>query len=198
MDKIDYKKIIWLSGLVAIVTITVYVKYTKITLGLNFDTFGVIGVVAGINWFLWSIFKKWLWKYLIFNNWLVMIPDLNGSWSGTLQSTWIDNTTNKPIPQIETTAIIRQDLSTITIDFSTNEMESRSIIAEISLHPHRRVTEINYIYQSDPDAVVKHRSEIHYGAAKLIYNKNSKGETLKGDYWTDRKTTGTITLKRNI
>ncbi len=197
MNRVDYKKLVWLSAVVAIITVLVFVNVQHFVIGLNINTFGMIGTIAGINWFLWELFKKWLWKLPIFRHWLVMIPNLNGNWEGALQSTWVDEKTGKIVDPIDTKAVIKQDLTTITIDFTTNEMDSRSIIAEISCDPHRRVVEINYTYQSDPDATVKHRSAIHYGSAKLVYGKTSRSETLKGDYWTDRKTTGTIVIKRS-
>lgn len=193
---VDYKKLIWASGLFGVVVIFALTKISQLSIGLNIDTFGAIGTIAGFNWFAWEAFKKWLWKAPLFRGWLVLIPDLNGSWEGKFRSTWIDQKTGKTIAPINAVARIKQDLTTITIDFTTDEMESCSIIAEISCDPHRRVAEINYTYQSDPDATVRHRSEMHYGSARLVYGRTALGETLKGDYWTDRKTTGSISLKR--
>ena len=63
----------------------------------------IISTVVAIDIFLITIFTKWTWKYKIFQNWLVVFPDLNGSWKGFIYSNWINPDTNKkpdPIPVI--------------------------------------------------------------------------------------------------
>lgn len=193
---VDYKKLISGAAVVGIGILLVLIKYQDLALGLNYDTLSAAGTVAAATWLLWGVFKKWLWKLPFLQGWLVKIPNLNGTWTGEMQSTWINPETNTGIPPISTTATITQTLTTITVDFQTGEMESQSVVADVSCDSHRRIAEIKYIYQSEPDATVRGRSEMHYGSAKLGVKKANGKTLLKGDYWTDRKTTGTINLKR--
>jgi hypothetical protein len=194
---VDYKKLISGTVLIGICVLLVLIKYRHLTLGFNYNTLSAAGIVTAITWFMWGIFRKWLWKLPFLQGWLVKIPNLNGVWAGEMQSTWIDPATNAGIPPIPTTATITQTLTTITVDFKTGEMESQSVVADISCDSHRRITEVKYIYQSEPEASVRDRSAIHYGSAKLAVKTVRGTVWLKGNYWTDRKTTGTISLKKS-
>lgn len=193
---VDYKKLVSGAAVVGVGILVGLIKYRGLALGFSYDTLSAAGTVAGVTWLLWGIFKRWLWKLPFLQGWLVKIPNLNGTWEGQMKSTWINPETNAGIPPIDTKATITQTLTTITVDFQTGEMESQSVVADISCDSHRRVAEIKYIYQSVPDATVRGRSEMHFGSAKLGVKKVGKETHLKGDYWTDRKTTGTIKLKR--
>ncbi len=42
-----------------------------------------------------AVFKKWLWRLPFLQGWLIPYPDLEGTWVGTLQTTWVDTTTKK-------------------------------------------------------------------------------------------------------
>jgi hypothetical protein len=193
---VDYKKLTSGAVVIGVGMLLALIKYRHLTLGFNYDTLSAAGTVAAVTWFLWGVFKRWLWKLPFLQGWLVKIPNLNGTWTGEMQSTWVDPETNAGIPPIPTTATITQTLTTITVDFQTGEMESQSVVADISCDSHRRIAEIKYIYQSEPDATVRSRSEMHYGSAKLAVKTGGGVKKLKGDYWTDRKTTGTISLKK--
>lgn len=195
-DCVDYKKLLTVAAVIDIAVLLFLIRYRDLTLGLNYDTLTAAGTVAAVTWLSWSVFRSWLWKLPFFQGWLVKIPNLNGNWAGTIQSTWINPETSKVIEPIETTAKITQTLTTIAIDFETNEMASQSVMANIACDEQRRIAEVKYIYQSEPEATVRHRSEMHYGSAKLMVKKNKKSVALKGHYWTDRKTTGTIELKK--
>lgn len=193
---VDYKKLVSGAALTGVLILLLLIEYRGLILGVNYDTLSAAGTIAAATWVLWGVFKRWLWKLPLLQGWLVKIPNLNGTWAGEIQSTWKNPETDIGIPPISATATITQTLTTITVDFRTGEMQSQSVVADISCDSHRRVAEIKYIYQSEPDATVRIRSEMHYGSAKLGV-KDVNGEVrLRGDYWTDRKTTGTINLKR--
>jgi hypothetical protein len=49
------------------------------------------------------------------------------------------------------------------------------------------------LYRNDPKVSVRDRSPIHFGGMHL---RVSGEDALEGDYWTDRKTSGRLTLKR--
>ncbi len=195
-DCVDFKKLLTIGAVIEIAALLILIEYRDLSLGLNYDTLTAAGTLAAVAWAFWVIFKNWLWKLPFLQRWLVKIPNLNGVWEGEIQSTWIDPKTEKSIDPIEISANISQNLTTISIDFESREMESQSLTAGISCDEHRRVAELKYIYQSEPAATVRHRSEIHYGAAKLTVKNSKKKTVLKGGYWTDRNTTGTITLTK--
>ena len=53
-------------------------------------------------------------------------------------------------------------------------------------------------YLNTPKAGVRERSEIHYGSTILNFD-GFKVTKMDGEYWTDRETTGEITLtKKNV
>lgn len=196
MAAVDYRKLLTAAIFVDVVLLLVMASLKDIELGINFSTLSMVGSLAGLNWAIWGLFKKWLWKWKILQGWLVKIPDLSGVWAGTMVSTWKNPETGEGVPPIKTQAVITQHLTKLNIDFTTNEMGSKSVVADLNYDSLRRVAEINYIYQSVPDASVRGRSAIHYGAAQLEVKKTQKKIMLKGNYWTDRSTTGNISLSR--
>jgi hypothetical protein len=56
-------------------------------------------------------FDKWLWKWPIFNSWLVSQPNLHGTWKVLLKSDWINPETKQQVAPIECIMTIRQTLS---------------------------------------------------------------------------------------
>lgn len=193
---VDFKRLLTAAATIGLATLLILIQYRDLQLGLNYDTLTAAGTVAAVLWVFWIIFRNWLWKIPLLQGWLVKIPNLGGDWTGTLQSTWVNPVTKKGIGPINLKAKIKQNLTAVSIDFESDEMESQSLSASISCDEHRRTAELKYVYQSEPSAAVRNRSEIHYGAAKLIVKKSKKQIQLKGSYWTDRKTTGGIVLTR--
>src|SRR5262245_57137838 len=37
---------------------------------------------------LWWLFDKWGWRYVPLKKWVIRVPDLNGTWEGTIKTTW--------------------------------------------------------------------------------------------------------------
>jgi SMODS-associating 2TM, beta-strand rich effector domain len=138
---------------------------------------------------------RWIWRKCHLLNRLIF-PDLNGTWTGTLVSTWIDPTTGQPKPAIPTTIIIRQTLLKTTVSLSTTESTSHSTRA--FLEPHRDIAhfKIWYSYNNDPMAQHRHRSSPHEGVAFLALDLDSDPTRLTGRYYTARKTTGDIDVRK--
>lgn len=140
------------------------------------------------------IFIKSIWKWKIFYNWLVLSPNLNGTWKGEICSTWTDPITKKrhePIPVILT---IKQSLFNISCVMRTKEMESYSYASHFLINEDSQILKLVYSYESIPNQVVKNRSPQHFGTISFNIS-NRKKKKLTGEYWTGRKTTGTIHLK---
>lgn len=138
--------------------------------------------------FLHFIFIKWIWRWQILNDWFIKIPNLQGTWSGNLISTWINPETEQKLPPIPAILVIKQDLNKIYCYLHTKESSSYSTAAEIH-QDSGDILYLSYNYTNEPRASVRERSEIHHGAATLKIIKN-KPCLLEGEYWTSRKTTG--------
>jgi hypothetical protein len=140
-----------------------------------------------------SLFVSYAWRWKIFQGWLVPFPDLNGTWQGTIQTTWKNPETGfrpGPIPVILT---IRQTFTRISCVMRTSEMTSRSFLADFWLNEAEQMKMLVYSYNSQPLPSVVDRSHQHEGTIlfELVGDPVTK---LKGIYWTARKTTGEVTL----
>lgn len=139
------------------------------------------------------IFTKWIWRWKIFQGWLVKIPDLQGTWKGTIISTWINPETNNKIDPIPAILSIKQTFNKIDCFLFTNESSSYSTAAEINLDRAGNLY-FSYNYTNRPRAAVREKSEIHDGAAILQIIK-TPSYSLEGEYWTSRKSTGEMKFK---
>jgi hypothetical protein len=154
-----------------------------------------VPVVLGIA----TLFVWHGWRWRIFHPWLVPFPDLNGTWQGSIQTTWKNPETGKtgPIPAILT---IKQSFSRISCVMRTAEMASRSFLADFWLDGDEQIRKLGYSYVSTPLPSVTDRSPPHCGTMvfEIILKPDRK---LKGVYWTERKTTGEVSFvfrERNL
>jgi len=150
-----------------------------------------ISTTISINIVLWTIFIKWAWKFKIFYPWLVQVPNLSGKWEGFLKSNW-DGGKLDPIP---TEVTITQSFLHIQIKIKTRESKSNSVGASFDIDEERGIQQLFYSYVNTPKQSVRNRSEIHYGTT-LLHFEGFEVDTLEGEYWTSRETTGEIELKR--
>jgi uncharacterized protein YdeI (BOF family) len=168
--------------------------FTNIDLSKLWKFFLILPKVAAIDLVLITIFTKWGWKLKIFQGWLVPFPDLNGTWEGHIQTTWVSPDTGKspgPIPVILT---IKQSFGSVSCVMRTAEMTSYSYAEEFKLENDNQIRQLSYSYTSKPKLTVADRSTAHDGTIvfEIIGALASK---LEGRYWTARKSTGEITLK---
>jgi hypothetical protein len=127
-------------------------------------------------------------------DWLVRFPDLEGTWQGNLQSTWINPETKQGIPPLRIILIIRQTFSSISCTMFTKESESYSRVAQIAVDEDTGAISLSYNYTNRSRATIRRRSPIHDGAAHLkIVTVPSR--MLVGEYWTGRCTTGDMSLR---
>ena len=143
-----------------------------------YDVYGCIGETISITAILAYLYEKWLWRY----NPLGKTPVLSKKYTGTLKSSY-DNI------EREASFQIKQTLFSIQIIFTTGESKSKSISS--SIDDILGEQQLTYCYLNTPNAEVRHRSEIHYGTAMICVD-NPK--VLRGQYFTDRKTTGDMVL----
>lgn len=170
------------------------------TLTQNFDSIDFhkaithVSTTISINIILWMLFIAWTWKWKIFYPWLVPFPNLSGNWEGTIKSNWKEKEL-EPIP-IEVS--ITQNFFNIQLRIKTKESRSYSIGASFDIDNERGFQQLFYTYLNTPKAGVRERSEIHYGSTILNFD-GFKVTKMDGEYWTDRETTGEVTLtKKNV
>ena len=193
MKNIKEEVIIW-GQLIAFIGIWSFILLiTNIPLRINFEAIKKLPDVVMIYSIILFIFIKRGWRIPQLQGWLVPFPDLEGTWEGTLWTTWIDPKTKKipaPIPLI---LVIRQGFDSINCVMHTRESDSYSTIANFSKDDGSGIKRLAYVYTNRPDASIRDRSEVHDGAAVLIISSRPK-KKLEGEYWTNRKTTGKISL----
>lgn len=153
-----------------------------------------VSTTISINIVIWMIFISWAWKWKIFYPWLVPFPNLSGEWSGFIKSNW----KGQELDPIPTSISITQTFFNIQVRIKTAESRSYSIGASFDIDTERGFQQLFYSYLNTPKAGVRKRSEIHYGSTLLNF-EGFKVTKMEGEYWTDRETTGEITLtKKNV
>ncbi|MFH1007858.1 MAG: hypothetical protein V1800_10195 [Candidatus Latescibacterota bacterium] len=164
--------------------------------GLNmqsfFDFMRPIPKVITADLLLVSAFMKWLWRWKYLQGWLIPFPDLNGTWQGHIQTNWKDAKDKLPGP-IPTILTIKQSFSRISCVMRTGEMESHSYLEGFCIDKEAQIRRLCYSYTSKPKAALRDRSTPHDGTI-LLNIVGSPVRKLEGEYWTQRHTTGTVTL----
>ena len=164
---------------------------------VGWEHFRPFSTVVGILGAFGVGFEKVLWRWAWLHGWLVRRPNLRGTWRVELQSDWVDPDTHVRIPLIVGYMGVTQSLFRLKMHLMTKESESRLIAEEINPTPYGAGYQIAGVYRNSPDTLLRgQRSEIHYGGLILqTHGLQNHPETLDGEYWTDRKTKGRMTLK---
>lgn len=146
---------------------------------------GVVIIGVGLCW-------RWVWRFVpALSRWF---PDLTGRWEGTYESSYTHADGARATGPF--TAVIRQGLFSSTVTASTGEMRSDTTRSWLEADRDAQRFTVGYTYRSTPHASVRHRSEPHEGVCFLHNLPDDDPETLKGIYFTERRTVGDLTLKR--
>lgn len=154
--------------------------------------------VAGITT-IGAFALEWTWRSL----WAMFpslglrtFPDFNGVWKGTLISTWKDPESGRVPEPIPVEIAIRQGLFLTHVSLATSESKSHSTRCFLEPFYGTHCYRIWYSYSNEPRAQVRHRSAPHEGVAFLELDFDDDPTCLTGRYYTARKTTGDISVKR--
>jgi hypothetical protein len=139
------------------------------------------------------VFDRLLWKIPILHPWFVPNPNLNGTFKGNLQSSWVDPTTDLRKSLIDTFVVVRQTAFTIHIRLYTAESESISLSSSF-IKSDDGSQYLMCMYRNEPKQSARSQSPIHYGSCSLKISHNHL--QLTGMYWTDRKTVGDMSFSR--
>lgn len=194
MKNIRKEIFVWIQLIAFVIIWAAVLLASETTLEIGWEAIKKLPNVVTIYVLLALVFTNWAWRLSIFKKWLVPLPDLQGTWKGTLESTWIDPATNQKIPPKDVTLVIKQTFSSISCVMYTDESDSFSNTAQINEDDDSGIFRLSYNYTNRSRANVRDRSAIHDGAAILkVITEPEK--VLKGEYWTSRKTTGDISVK---
>ena len=147
-----------------------------------------ISITALARW----LFVKWIWKWIPF--WVHGVPVLEGEWNGIYKSNGNDRTPEERKTGNVHVSILQPNIFTTKLIRHSDESMSESFCEHLKVE--NGIIELLYSYRSEPNANVRERSQISYGTARLKTPSN-QATRLDGDYWTDQKTTGTFTLKKD-
>ncbi len=137
------------------------------------------------------IYFKWFWKYPPFN-YAHKMPVLEGVWTGKLISDYKQEETGTLIEKDIKVIISQPDISNVFVKQVSDESFSKSYADSVVVDEHNDIL-LTYSYLNEPNADVRHRSEISFGSVRLSMDSKNSVE-LKGNYWTDRKTRGRMIL----
>lgn len=194
MKNINLKNSLYIVLIFSIIVFFILVEVNNIKEITLWGAIKLVSTVVSIDLLFISTFSAFFWKYKIFRGWLVLFPNLNGTWKGFIQTTWVDPISKErpgPIPAILT---IHQTFISISCVMRTSEMKSQSIIGDFSLDKDNQVKRLIYSYDSKPIEKVKERSPEHCGTMMFDIIEGKQKIKLIGVYWTGRKTTGDIEM----
>jgi fumarate reductase subunit D len=153
-------------------------------------------LIASVSLWLFNKFWRPMWKRFPGLE-RTVFPDLNGTWIGTLQTSWKDPSTGAVPGPIETTVWIRQDLLTISVQQQTKESPSWST----RMFPYADAASDRYrlwfSYDNRPHANVSSGSPDHEGVCWLEMNLSLDRNKMKGQYYTSRSTSGNLQITRS-
>ena len=152
----------------------------------------LVPTVATADCFAYFVFTRFLWRWRVLQGWLIPFPDLNGTWQGSIQTNWQDANGKSPMP-IPAILTIRQSFTRLSCVMRTGEMESYSFIEGLDIDEGSQVRRLCYSYTSRPSVSLRDRSTPHDGTI-ILRIIGSPVEKLEGEYWTQRQTTGKVTL----
>ncbi len=154
--------------------------------------FSVVVFALGLFGFA---FDRFFWRFRLFHGWLVKRPDLRGTWRVEIQSSYINPERMERVPAFVCYMGVKQTLSELKMHLMTPESESLSIAGHIARQPSGEGYQVICSYTNEPDILLRNErvSDMHKGI--LIIDSHGSGvrpDTLTAEYWTDRKTVGTM------
>jgi SMODS-associating 2TM, beta-strand rich effector domain len=148
-----------------------------------------ISIAASTVTIIFLLYDRYLWRWPVVRAFTGK-PLIAGTWRGTLQSDYVPPGKSKPVPIIPAAIRIEQTDSSIHITLFTNESQSVSELGRLAKEPDGR-WRITWQYANSPRPPVRHRSNFHQGVCD-VYLTGVSGETLTGQYFTNRKTGGEV------
>ncbi len=147
---------------------------------------GLKGIISAI---FAIFFVSHAWKWKSFAGWLVPFPNLNGCWEGCIKYNYDGKDSSRKIE-----VNIKQTFISIIVNLESKESHSKNFCGSFNIDKRRDEKQLIYSYFNEPDAKYRNRSPLHYGTTKLEISSDDK--SMKGEYWTNRGSAGSISLKK--
>ncbi len=139
-----------------------------------------------------GIYNHWAWRFKLFHGWLTRQPDLTGVWLVEMNSTYQDKKTGWRPGSIRGFAQIDQTGSTLCLRLYTANAKSKS--TAYAFNYDQKVYTLITVYENEPSIEQReHVSPLHKGTS-IFELRGHRPLHFSGDYWTERKTTGTVAL----
>jgi hypothetical protein len=152
------------------------------------DWIGVASYAFTAATIVFSLFVKFAWKWPYISR-LVDQPNIQGTWVGTLYYNYEGKDLEKEIK-----VNIKQDYFNISVGIETDVSTSYAYNSGFCVTGDSHQYYLNYNYSHSPNSKTNDTNHAHCGSVQLKYDNDKK--TLKGIYWTRRKTIGDITLSK--
>jgi hypothetical protein len=178
----------------------VYLFLAAAAFGLAWLTAALIGAIRIPFWLdvpatgafygvLYQGFEKWGWKQGLFRRLgIVSVPDLSGTWCGTVSSSFDKNAEIHDV-----TVQIVQNWTHLSVGLSSEYSESCSIVGSVDTGPE---VVLSYQYQNTPKAHAGRTMHAHRGTAVLTLSADRRN--LTGEYYSgrDRRNYGALNLTK--
>lgn len=122
------------------------------------------------------------------------VPDVRGTWRGTLTSYRRDANDKKISDERNVVVVIRQTYTSVSVTLLSPESKSYSGGAVIQARQSEDFV-LQYQYQNEPHMSVRDRSPIHSGGGTISI-PGLRPAMIEGEYWTARDSRGTMRLDR--
>lgn len=148
--------------------------------------FAILGVLA----LVW----RPLWRWIPWLNRSVF-PDLNGIWRGDMRSNWVDPDTQQRVAPKEVTLTISHGWRDFSVRLQTDQAQSFSNRVFLEKIRGTKIFRVWYGYVHKPEPEYRPNNPPHEGFGYLEYDVDQP-RLIIGRYYTDRETTGSLSLKR--
>ena len=157
----------------------------------NIDAFSVIVDLLPLILLGAYAFERRGWRAQWLHPRWVSTPVVIGTWRGTLTHYGTEPPTTKTA-----FLVVRQTLTAASVRLLTDESTSEQVAGGVAPGETGYPT-ITYLYRNTPGIGQRHAtSNIQYGGATVeIVGDPATG--LNGEYWTDRKTKGSVTFREH-
>ncbi len=177
--KSKIESLIKLSGIIIIIIFFILYKVNMPKSVL--DYWDLILESAGYSIIVITIYERYLWKY----NPFVKMPRLKKKYTGVLNYNYKGKFGEKVV-EVE----IQQSFLSTDIKLKSDEISSKTITSNLVEENGGFV--LYYTYITNPLSIYSEKNPIQIGTCKLLVDKT---DSIKGSYWTNRKTIGDLTLK---
>ena len=187
MTNIKWKSVLYIVLAIAIVVFCINWVFSDKNFDFSFvtDSIGKSITTIGI---ISALFCKYLWKCKLFKKWLVLIPNINGKWKGTIDSNWINGEEIERSDIYSVTLTIKQSLFRVSCALKTDESKSVSFSSTFIIDEEKQEKQLLYSYHNVPNGNILDRSPMHFGT--VLLDVNADNSVLTGNYWTSRCTSG--------